>query len=190
MEYMDINSQTLNNLTRRRFEMETFESTVHPFSDQGEKKVFKFFKQGIDIDNKEKKIIMLDERLKDIDFVVTAESIVRYHDRPIGYIMPYIDGKLFDSLSFKKDHKITILKDISEKLKTLHELGIVCADLIDNIIVDNNGHIHFIDHDNYSIDSLKIDVETLILREYLKKISKFDYKFDNYLFAKLLKTII
>ena len=190
MRYIDVNEQELKKLIERRFEMETAEATVHPFFEQNEKKVFKLFKSEIDINNKTKKIIALSERLKNVDFVITAESIIRYKGKTIGYIMPYKDGKLFDTLSFRKKDNITVLKDIADKLKTLHSLGIVCGDLIDNIIVDENKNVYFIDHDNFSIDDFKIDTKTRMLRNYLKKISTLDYRYDNYVLNLLTLSII
>ena len=190
MKYITVDKETLNNLTEKVFETKTFESTVHPFFDKNSRKVFKLFKKGIDVDNKIKKIILLNDRLKNIDFVVTAESIVIYNDKPIGYIMPYVDGKIFDSLTFRKKDNILVLKDIAQKLKELHNLGIICGDLINNIMVDSDKNVYFIDHDNFSVDNLSIDTKTLLLKDYEKKIKIFDYKFDNYLLNLITLEII
>ena len=190
MKYMDIDKETLNKLTEKRFETETYESTVHPFTYNNSKKVFKLFKEGINIGNKIKKIVLLNDRLKNIDFVVTAECIIKYNGKPIGYIMPYIDGKIFDSLTFRKKDNILILKDIAQKLKELHKLGIICGDLIDNIMVDSNKNIYFIDYDNFAIDNLTIDSKTNLLKDYEKKVEIFDYKFDNYLLNLITLSII
>lgn len=190
MKYINIDKGILNKLTEKRFELETRESTTHLFVENNKKKVFKLFKEGINIDNKVKKIILLNDRLKKIDFVVTAESIVMHEGKPIGYIMPYIDGDLFDSVTFKKKDSILILKDIAKKLKELHKLGIVCGDLISNIMIDSNKNVYFIDHDNFSIDNLNIDTKTILLKEYEQEIKNFDYKFDNYLLNLITLEII
>lgn len=190
MKYIDINEETLNKLTKKKFGIETYESTVHPFIENNKKKVFKLFKQGIDINNKVKKIILLNDRLKKIDFVVPAESIVKYNEKTIGYIMPYIDGEIFEPLNFSRKDNILILKDIATKLKELHKLGIVCGDIIGNIMIDSNKNVYFIDYDNFSIDNLNIDSKNIFLKEYLKQIEKFDYKFDNYLLNLLTLRIL
>ena len=190
MKYINIDKDTFNKLTERIFEMKTDESTIHPFMYKDKKKVFKLFKEGINIDNKFEKIVLLNDRLKNIDFVVTAECIIKYNGKPIGYIMPYIDGEIFDSLSFRKKDNILILKDIAEKVKELHKLGIVCGDLIDNIMVDSNKNIYFIDIDNFLIDNLTINTKTILLKEYEKQIQKFDYKFDYYILNLLTLSII
>ena len=168
MKYMDIDKETLNKLTEKRFETETYESTVHPFTYNNSKKVFKLFKEGINIGNKIKKIVLLNDRLKNIDFVVTAECIIKYNGKPIGYIMPYIDGKIFDSLTFRKKDNILILKDIAQKLKKL---------LSDPSIKSE-------------IDNLTIDSKTNLLKDYEKKVEIFDYKFDNYLLNLITLSII
>lgn len=190
MKYINIDKDTFNKLTERIFEMKTGESTIHPFMYKNKKKVFKLFKEGINIDNKFEKIVLLNDRLKNIDFVVTAECIVKYNGKPIGYIMPYIDGELFNSLSFRKKDNILVLKDIAEKLKELHKLGIVCGDLIDNIMVDSNKNIYFIDIDNFLIENLTINTKTILLKEYEKQIQKFNYKFDYYILNLLTLSII
>ena len=69
MKYIEIDKETLDELTKRKFEPETYESTVHPFINKNGKKVFKLFKEGIDVHNKVEKIVLLSERLKRIDFV-------------------------------------------------------------------------------------------------------------------------
>lgn len=190
MKYVDIDKQELAKLISKQFTPETYESTVHPFFYKNKKKVFKLFKEGIDVDNKIKKIVLLSERLKNIDFVVTAECIVKHKGKPIGYIMPYIDGKIFDSLSFRKKDNILVLKDISQKLKELHKLGIVCGDLIGNIMIDSNRNVYFIDHDNFLVDNLNIDTKTVLLSEYEKVIKNIDFHFDNYLINLLTLAII
>ena len=190
MKYIEIDKNGINKLTEKILTKKTAESTAHPFIDNGKQKLFKLFKEGIDIDNKTKKIILLNDRLKDVDFVITAESIVKYNGKVIGYIMPYINGQVFNSLSFRKKDNILVLKDISQKLKELHKLGIVCGDILHNILVDSNKNVYFIDHDNFSIDGLPIDTKNFFLQEYEKQIKTFDYKFDNYLLNILTLSII
>ena len=180
LKVIDIDKEQLRKMTFRTFEGESMESTAHLFIDNGEKKVFKLFKNGIDIENKVNKIILLKDRLKNVENVVTADQIVTYDNKVIGYTMPYVNGVKFTSLLFDRKKNIEILKEISKTLKELHKLGIICGDIHNNILVDKNGTPYFIDHDNFAIDNLDIDTKNLNLQKYERKTGTIDYKFDNY----------
>lgn len=186
LKILTINDSQFKYLTKRTFECKTAESTVHPFTENENKKVFKLFKEkkftDDEIDNKVKKITILNEKLENANYVVKAENIIKYRDKIIGYTMPYINGDTFSTLSFNKRNSKLILKEIANKLKELHKLNIICADIPGNILVDKEKNITFIDYDNFAVDNLKIDTRNMFLRDYLSKIDKFDEKFDYYLF--------
>ncbi len=95
--------------------------------------------------------------------------------------MPRVNGDKFSGTSFNRKKSILILKKISNSLKNLHDLGIICADLPTNILVNKDDRINFIDHDNFSVDGLPVDIKNIYLKTYEKHIAKFDQNFDNYL---------
>ena len=181
IKIVDITDEQLEKLKYLENKNESMESTTHPFYDNDKKKIFKLFKENTNIDNKVAKMELLNERLKDIEQVVTAESFIRYKGKIIGYTMTYINGKMFGCLTFNKKKNILVLKKIAEILKELHELNIVCADIINNVIVDKDGNPYLIDYDNFAVDNLKVDLKNLLLQKYEKDTKSFDYHFDNYL---------
>ena len=115
LKTIDITKEQLDKITSYIIEEKTEESTVHPFIEGNKKKVFKFFKPNIDIDNKTKKIKLLDKRLNEDDNVVKAESLVRYNGKIIGYTMPLVYGQMFNPLSFNREKNIQVLKEISNQ---------------------------------------------------------------------------
>lgn len=181
IKIIDVNESELNSLKYYRIQKKSKESTVHPFCYNNENKIFKLFKKDINIDNKVTKMNLLNDRLKNINNVVTAETLIQYDGKIIGYTIPFIQGELFNCLSFRKSKNILILKQISEKLKELHKLDIICADFINNIIVDENGIAHLIDYDNFAIDDLKVDTKNIYLQKYEEITDTIDYRFDYYL---------
>ena len=171
----------LSNIKKWIYSEDCYESSTHPYTIDGEKKVIKLFKSKIDIENKIKKINLIKERTKDIDFVITADFFVKNNDKIIGYGMPYIKGKLIDyAKGSSKKQNIMYLKQLSEQLKKLHKLNIIAADFNHNHIIQENGEIKLIDHDNFKIDNLDIDSKNNFVKNYIKKTGKFDDKFDDY----------
>ena len=158
-----------------------YESTTHFYELDGEKKIIKLFKPDIDIDNKIKKMNLIKERTKKIDFLVTADFYVKNGNCIIGYGMPYICGKEYDySIGTNKKENILILKQLATKLRVLHNLGIVYSDSSHNFLIQDDGEIKLIDHDNVKIDNLDVDSKTIILKKYVEKTKTFDKRFDNY----------
>lgn len=178
---IEVNEEQLKKLTSRIIEEKTEESTVHPFVQDNKRMVFKFFKQNVNINNKIQKIILLDERLDEKDNVVKAEALIKYNGKIIGYTMPYVYGETFNPLSFKREKNIQVLKEISKLLKQLHSKGIICGDIVGNVIVSSDGKPYFIDYDNFAIDNLPVDTKNIFLQRYEKNIETVDEKFDNYM---------
>lgn len=148
----------------------------------GKTKVVKIFKKKEVIDNKIKKIILLKERLKNFNNVVTADSFITENNTIIGYMMPYISGtNIYYEGSLNKKQKIEYLKELSKILKRLHHLNIIVSDFPGNTIIGKDKKIYLIDHDNFSIDKLPVDQKNTYLYQYEKDIKTFDKTFDNYL---------
>lgn len=177
---INISNAELEKFTKHLFS-EGNESKTYIFEINGEKKIVKIFKKTDNLPNKIKKINLLNERLKKCNFVVKPESILKNNGETIGYIMPKIDGEVFDYLNYSKEECVYILKDLSKKLKRLHKLGIVAADFHRNLMIDTNGNLHLIDCDNFAIDNLYVDLENIYLKKYNESIKYFDKRFDNYL---------
>lgn len=186
---IDFSDSEIEKIKERIFTIDCYESTPHPYTLGGEKKVIKLFKQKnpcINIENKIKKINLIKERLKGIDFVITADFFVKNNGKIIGYGMPFIEGKEFSYvIGSNKKRNIMYLKQISEYLKKLHELNIVVGDLENNFIIQKDDTIKLLDHDNYQIDDLEIDPKNMCIQNYIERTKSFDERFDNY-FLNLL----
>ena len=176
-----INDKKLEELKQHKINKKTAESNIFIFESDNKKQVLKIFKDKSKIDNKIKKINLMNERIPNSFKIAKAESLIEYSGTIIGYTMPYIEGKIYSSLNYSKKDRILILKQISSKLKELHKLGIVCNDFPENIIIDKNKNIYFIDYDNFKVDDLDIDVENKLLKEYKTSIKNIDEKFDDYI---------
>lgn len=181
LDYINLTKEELEEIKHKHFSYGS-ESTTHIIRENENEQVMKIFKKTSFVDNKVKKIHLIKDRLKDCKYVVTADSIVTCDNSIVGYTMPKIEGKTFYYLEYKNNDLLYILKDISNKLKELHNLGVVCADFYHNIIIGEDGNLYFIDHDNFAIDNLKVDTENQFLETYNKSIKIFDKNFDNYLF--------
>ena len=151
---------------------------------KGKPVIAKFFINKASIENKVKKMILIKERCKYTDIVVTADAFIEENGEIVGYMMPKIHGiNLYDkSLDYKRKPEILIwyLKELAKNLKRLHELNIITADFTHNTIVKDN-KLYFIDHDNFSIDGLLVDKQNKFLTRYLEQRKKIDKNFDFYL---------
>ena len=178
---ININDEELSKIKNYFFTENSYESTTHPYEFKGQKEVIKLFKSHINLQNKIKKINLIKERAKDLDFLVTADFFVENNGKIIGYGMPYIKGKPIDfARGTDKKQNIMYLKQLSEKLKKLHELNIIAADFNHNHIIQPDGQIKLIDHDNFKIDNLDMDSKNEFVKNYISKTDSFDKKFDDY----------
>ena len=181
LKKININNKDLEILYNIKFK-NSQESNTYFALYKNENKVIKLFKEDTNMENKIKKIILLKQRLKKINFVVTADAFITENDKIIGYMMPYIDGEnVYTEKTLSKKEYIDYLKTMSKQLKQLHKLNIVLADFHSNTIIDNNNNLYFIDHDNFAIDNLPVDLKNFYLHQYEKDIKKFDKNFDYYL---------
>ena len=178
---INFTNEELSKLKEWIYSEDCYESTTHPYVLDGEKKVIKLFKPHVDLENKIKKINLIKNRTKNLNFVVTADFFVENNNKIIGYGMPYIKGTKMDYVkgsNLKKN--IFYLKQISEELKKLHDLNIIVADFDHNYIIKPNDEINLIDHDNFAIDDFEIDSKNNFVTKYIKKTGKLDKKFDDY----------
>lgn len=180
LKSINLSNEELEKITKRKFS-EGNESNTYILNIDGKKKIVKIFKKAKNLPNKLIKINLIKDRLKKCDFVVQPEAILKNQGETIGYIMPKVNGKMFNLLDYSRMECIQVLKDLSTKLKRLHKLGIVTADFHHNFMIDEFGEIKLIDCDNFAIDDLYVDVENNYLKKYKEDIQHFDKRFDNYL---------
>ena len=143
------------------------------------------------IANKTKKIEKIDNL--NIDFLVKANNIVLdKRMNPKGYTMEKINYDHTMYWCLKDDRmslntKISYLKQLQEKVKTLHKQGITVGDFnMANFLFENRtDNLKFIDIDNYGIDGLKSDIKPDVLQPYYdNKINDGnDENFDKFSFA-------
>lgn len=160
----------------------SIESDTYLAKYQNKYKVIKIFKEQSVIDNKIKKILLLKERLKNQNNVVTADAFITDDKKIIGYMMPYVKGtNFYYEGSMNKKQKILYLKELSKLIKRLHTLNIVLMDFYSNVITDKDGKITLIDSDNFAIDKLDVDQKNTFLYEYERHVKTFDKNFDCYM---------
>ena len=181
LKKIKINDKELEIIYNWKFD-ESKEANVYLAKYKNKCKIIKIFKEQSVIDNKIKKIILLKERLKNQDNVVTADSFITDGKKIIGYMMPYISGTNFSyEGSMNKKQKILYLKQLAQSIKRLHNLNIVLMDFYSNVITDKDGKINLIDHDNFAIDELNVDQKNTFLYEYERHVKTFDKNFDYYM---------
>ena len=133
-------------------------------------KVFKDFDFET-ISHKEKKIELLN-KTSSIKELVLPEKKILVNNKFIGYSMQYIANTktLYDSKNIIGTYSkfVETFKKISEVLKKCHSNNIILSDLsFNNIIIDNNLNIRFVDLDSAKINDLHSDkVSGLINRFY------------------------
>lgn len=181
LEKIKIDDKELEILYNWKFN-ESEEADVYLAKYKNKYKVVKIFKNQSVIDNKIKKILLLKERLKNQDNVVTADSFITDNKNIIGYMMPYIKGtNFYYEGSMNKKQKILYLKQLAKLIKRLHNLNIVLMDFYSNAITDKDGKINLIDSDNFAIDKLNVDQKNTFLYQYEEHIQTFNKNFDYYM---------
>ena len=181
LKKIKINDKELEIIYNWKFD-ESKEANVYLAKYKNKYKVIKIFKEQSVVDNKIKKILLLKERLKNQDNVVTADAFIADNKNVIGYMMPYIKGtNYYSEGSMNKKQKILYLKELAQSIKRLHNLNIVLMDFYSNVITDKDGKINLIDHDNFAIDELNVDQKNTFLYEYERHVKTFDKNFDYYM---------
>lgn len=181
LKKIKIDDKELEIFYNRKFD-NSRESNTYFAKYKGNCKVIKLFKSQDVIDNKIKKIILLKDRLKKFDNIITADSFITKNNSIIGYMMPYINGtNIYYEGSLNKKQKIEYLKELSKILKRLHSLNIIVSDFPGNTIIGKDKILYLIDHDNFAIDNLPVDQKNTYLYEYERHVKTFDKSFDDYL---------
>ncbi len=170
------------------------ESTIYLYELDGKIVLLKRFKDEIKfhdrviitseniLENKEKKIELIENKMCLKDEVKILASA--YEDgKFIGYFMEFDDSYLKTVDQFlKRKNKIKILKQLRKKIEEFNSNNIFIGDMkLDNILLSSDYDIKLCDLDNFKIDNLDFDIQSVIMKHFNKRCSKTEY-IDSYVF--------
>lgn len=169
------------------------EGSVHKYSDQIAFKVFDFISNKEKLPKKFEKIELLGH-LYDVA-ACFPQGLVGYEDcKKEGYFYEYVhpntELKDFYRLQFLKDmkKKLQFIIQADEAIKRFHQMGIIIGDIKgDNIMVDVNGNIKFVDTDNWMYGDYGFDTNPG-RTEWLSRIYNRDFSLldnDKFVYAML-----
>lgn len=157
--------------------------------------ILKTYKSHVNISSKEKKVNALLKKSLPREVVVPKEAVY-CNGKFIGYIMPRVEGdeiKTFTNKKFLTANSITtkdilgVLDSVIATVNVLHKEGIIIGDLNDqNILVDKQKNIHFIDCDSWTIGTEKCDVIMDLYRDPFLKGNDFTVETDTYALSILI----
>lgn len=157
--------------------------------------ILKTYKSHVNVSSKEKKVNALLKKSLPREVVVPKEAVY-CNGKFIGYIMPRVEGdeiKTFTNKKFLTANNITtkdilgVLDDVITTVNVLHKEGIIIGDLNDqNILVDKQKNIHFIDCDSWTIGTEKCDVIMDLYRDPFLKGNDFTVETDTYALSILI----
>lgn len=140
------------------------EASIHKYNEQIAFKTFDFIQDKKKLPRKFEKIELLGQ-LYD-ESACFPIGLVGYEDKKKeGYyydlVNPHKNYKDFDYLQFLKD-KRELLKYIiqaDEAIQRFHKMGFILGDIKgDNIMIDSNGNVKFVDTDNWIYNDYGFDV--------------------------------
>ncbi len=167
------------------------EGTVYKYNDQLALKFFNFFKDRNSYMKKFKKIELL-SKLKDPNACFPI-GLVGYEDeKKEGYFHDLVDTtngyKNFELLNFLNDLKqiLEFVIDADLAIQRFHKMGIILGDIKgDNIMINNNNSVKFIDTDNWMYNGYEFDLipgrATWLSDTFKKEFSPIDN--DKFVFA-------
>ena len=157
---------------------------------------FKLFckTDNIRTENKFKKIIALSE-LDDLNACFPWGFIGMDSERVDGYFLERIYSKLdYEDLYLirNKKRKLQVMIETSDAVKRFHNMGLILGDIKqDNIMIDSQWNVKFVDTDNWMYGDFGYDVipviSTMLFREFDKKYSLEDN--DKYLLGRLIMDV-
>lgn len=158
-------------------------------------KIVKVYKEHVDKGIKEKKIKALMAKPRIGGIVYPLDTVEDENGRFIGFIMDKIEGEDIKKLSNKKyvtsnnistKDILAVLLRIQSIIIKLHKQGIIIGDLNDqNIIIDKNMNVYFIDCDSWCIDGIQCDVAIDLFKDPCLQSNNFDKNTDAYAFSIL-----
>lgn len=169
------------------------EGSIHKYNDQVAFKVFIFTKDKEKLPKKFKKIELLGQ-LHD-DAACFPIGLVGYEDRKKeGYYYDLVNKhqkyKDFWYLRFLKDIRqlIEYIIQADEAIQRFHKMGAIIGDIKgENILIDINGNVKFVDTDNWMYNGYDFDLEpcraTWLNKTFNKNFSLIDN--DRFVFAMM-----
>lgn len=138
---------------------------------------YKFYDGMININNKEKKLMLLDEGNNNFNAIVPY-VLIKNRLLTYGCAMKYVKGANSLIKYKKNDNYMLLLYDVSSSLMRIHmdPRNIVVGDLhFNNILVDKNMKHYFVDFDSCMIDNIPQDRLPNNLLTYIGNRGNFDF---------------
>ena len=140
------------------------EASIHKYNEQIAFKTFDFIQDKENLPRKFEKIELLGQ-LSDVAACFPI-GLVGYEDmKKEGYyynlVNPLKNYKDFDYLQFLKDMRqlLGYIIQADEAIQRFHKMGIILGDIKgDNIMLDCNGNVRFVDTDNWMYNDYGFDV--------------------------------
>ena len=140
------------------------EASIHKYNEQIAFKTFDFMRDKEKLPRKFEKIELLGQ-LSDVAACFPI-GLVGYEDmKKEGYyynlVKPLKNYKDFDYLQFLKDTRqlLGYIIQADEAIQRFHKMGIILGDIKgDNIMIDCNGNVRFVDTDNWMYNDYGFDV--------------------------------
>ena len=140
------------------------EASIHKYNEQIAFKTFDFIQDKENLPRKFEKIELLGQ-LSDVAACFPI-GLVGYEDmKKEGYyynlVNPLKNYKDFDYLQFLKDTRqlLGYIIQADEAIQRFHKMGIILGDIKgDNIMLDCNGNVRFVDTDNWMYNGYGFDV--------------------------------
>lgn len=140
------------------------EGSIHKYNEQIAFKTFDFIRDKEKLPRKFEKIELLGQ-LSDVAACFPI-GLVGYEDkRKEGYyydlVKPLKNYKDFDYLQFLKDMRqlLEYIIQADEAIQRFHKMGLILGDIKgDNIMLDCNGNVRFVDTDNWMYNDYGFDV--------------------------------
>lgn len=140
------------------------EASIHKYNEQIAFKTFDFMRDKEKLPRKFEKIELLGQ-LSDVAACFPI-GLVGYEDKKKeGYyynlVKPLKNYKDFDYLQFLKDMRqlLGYIIQADEAIQRFHKMGIILGDIKgDNIMIDCNGNVRFVDTDNWMYNDYGFDV--------------------------------
>ena len=160
------------------------EGAVYKYNDEIAFKTFEFTKEQEILSRKFAKIEEFG-RLRD-ESACFPIGLMGYEDhKKEGYytslVHPDEHYNDFDLLIYMKDmrRKLQYVLEVNEAIKRFHQMGLIIGDIKgDNIMIDSEGHIKFVDTDNWKYGDFDFDLtpgrSTWLSRTYEEEFSELD----------------
>lgn len=140
------------------------EASVHKYNEQIAFKTFDFIRDKEKLPRKFEKIELLGQLYDEA--ACFPIGLIGYEDKKKeGYycelVNPLKNYKDFDYLQFLKDRKqlLEYIIQADEAIQRFHKMGLILGDIKnDNIMIDCNGNVKFVDTDNWMYNSYGFDV--------------------------------